>query len=124
MDWVHNFLTTTDFEEVEEPLLSAIQTFDKNWIPKESKSIRFIETTMSSIMLSDCVYLKRYLWLLIMIVSPGMQSFVKTSCSKGPEHAQKWIECVSGKIKELVSGEADGIEIFLSHLTVLYISSL
>lgn len=118
-DWNHSFLISTDFEQVDEPLFTAILNFESSWMSCDKSAIDFVCSIMRKVGTCQNIKLKKFLWLSLMLVSPSMQHFVVGSCSKGQHYARWWIKFVKDYMEKNITGEVDMTE-FLALVTQAY----
>ena len=121
MDWVHTFLVTTDSSVVDEPLFTAIQSLDLSWIDKGHGIEKFILETIHKVKGSRNITMKKFSWIALMLVSPGMQSFVSNSCSRGASHAERWIRDSHAEVRAFLTGETVSMGDVVARITDLYI---
>lgn len=122
MDWTHKFLITTEFREVDEPLYTAIQNFDRSWMMCDASIPKYVNELIHKVKDSKYIHIKRFLWISMMLVSPPMQQYVARSCNKGEHYANWWIKSVKDDFQEMLSGKYNEIHDLMAHITHAYVT--
>ena len=121
LDWFLGFLTTTDVRVVDEALFTAIQSVSGlPWIPHASAR------DYATMVLRECatkgkLHVKKFAWMLLMLVSPPMQAHVVSTSSLDADEAKRFIHTIRTNVIDFLGGKLESIIVFVSTITALYI---
>jgi hypothetical protein len=122
MDWTHKYLITTDFREVDEPLFTAATTLGLEWIEDGRRMREYAHDVIHKIKLCNHLHLKRFLWIVIMMVCPPIQEHIAKTCWKGEHYGRWWIKYVNEETKNFLLGEYTDVSQFMTHVCESYVT--
>ena len=122
MDWVQTFLSSNRFEDVDEPLFTALNILDLSWITEGEGAVEFVKSTMHRAHRCGRLYVKRFAWLTLMLVVPAMQDHVVRQCARGEHYARWWIRYVRETLRAFLSGEHASMQDMVSNVADMYVS--
>jgi hypothetical protein len=96
-DWVHNFLTTTKYREVDEPLYTAMQ-----FVPGgDSLDSQYVRDVLLNIKTSQDLVVTRFMWLAILSITDSMHQHC---IANGSPKAAEWLGLLPGMFSDFYSG--------------------